>query len=247
MNPIFAIFKLINDENHYTFLGNGFFIDDQGTFVSAGHVFKDREVTYFIGFPADHDFELYPVTGHKIKYNKPYTDREFGENVKRDRKIYQCGPEYKDVAVAKTTLSNTPYLCFRRKRPYEYERLFAFYYKSSENCPRLPNKQSCFRLVNNKVPFSYLETIQEEFSIINRLESANIPYIRGRDDKYNLYNNCLIANIETHPGSSGSPILNQNDEVIGMIIKGDNVEKKTVIHLSKYITKKVRRLIKPLQ
>jgi len=135
MKPIFAIFKL-NYDDSYSFMGNGFFIDDNGTFVSAGHVFKDKGERYFIGFPGDEDFLLYEVSVYTIKYRKPYTFDDKFRKRRRNYKTYQKSPEYKDIAVGKTSLVNTPFLRFRKERPDENDTLHASYYKSSETCPR---------------------------------------------------------------------------------------------------------------
>lgn len=43
-------------------------------------------------------------------------------------------------------------------------------------------------------------------------------------------------------GISGSPVLNKYGTAIGMLIGGDTDEKKTLIILSKYINKMLRKL-----
>ena len=63
-NPLKATFPLlgvINGESFY-FVGTGFFIDEDGSFLTAKHVFLDLTVTYAVAMINGRDVTTYPIS-----------------------------------------------------------------------------------------------------------------------------------------------------------------------------------------
>lgn len=240
MESLFPIFKKDSlRDNQFYFLGNGFFIDKFGNFVTAGHVLNSKEDLY-VGFLNDENYELYPIKKYKIKYKKIYGVREYTESIIRDKHIYQHGPEYKDIAIGHIEKSNTPYYVFTKKRPLDNEFLRSIYYGRNKNLPKM------IELVNFKIPGKFIEQMESHYILPNRLKLAEIPFELFPYNKINFYNNCIVVNGNSIKGSSGSPVINQKNQIVGIIIGGDKIKGKTILLLSRYILKKVRKMIKEI-
>jgi hypothetical protein len=173
----------------------------------------------------------------------------------RTRKRHQYGPEFKDVAVGKIDLKNTPYLQFQKKKPYEWNKLTSpCYNKHHDNCSS-GTINSPSKLVNTNL-FQFNE---RELTLKNRNQHSRIPYL-GEESEYHkyanidLYNNCFEVEGICEKGNSGAPILNEKGLVVGIfsgggLLSNKNDEKKFPIniHSSRYVQKKARKMKKAIQ
>ena len=120
------IFKIKKSEHRYMILATGFFIDNNGHFITAGHTFRKNNSTidkYFICLPFEEKSELIAISSYKWISRKIYGEIERRDNIDRNRMKFQCGPEYTDVAIGKVQISDNTYFSFQRKRPYELQNL----------------------------------------------------------------------------------------------------------------------------
>lgn len=248
MNTTFAILRQDdNQENRFYFQGNGFFIDNDGTFVTAGHVFRNNH-NFFICLRENEtdDYTLYPVLNYKIKYKLDYYKSEdYRNSVKRNIRLYQYGPEYKDVGVGKVNLSNTSFLTFKKKRPFPYHQLKCIYFKRSTSFLKHGIELSTNALANN-----YLTKEEVNFIIDNdRFELAEIPRYGGTNKTIDHYNNCMHSYASLEQGNSGAPVL-LGGNVVGIIIGGKSglkYQKDYITFiLSRYVSKISRRLRKSI-
>jgi hypothetical protein len=245
-----AIFPIIgrlkNDKEKYMILATGFFIDSNGLFITAGHTFKKNINSidqYFICFLEKDKSELIPVSSYKWISRKVYGEIERRDKIDRNRKIYQCGPEYTDIAVGKIQISKNIYFSFQRKRPYEWQDLKSpCYNRNEETCP-----EPTINIKDNLIDSSFLEYSEKPFKLEDRMQFARV-YFMG--DTYNyenidLFNNCIELEGDMVKGNSGAPVINESDKVIGIILGGERFS-PTIIHLSRYILKKTKKLKKLL-
>lgn len=122
----FCIFKKHSlNPDKYRFSGNGFFINNNGIFITAGHVFREKGEHYIGFYHESDDIELMPLDSNKCKsiHRKIYNEENYLRNDIRLRQEFQCGPEHKDVAVGKIDTKNTEFLNLIRKRPCEWDKL----------------------------------------------------------------------------------------------------------------------------
>jgi len=240
LTPSFSIFRQnVNDKNLYKICGTGFFINDKGVFITAGHVLR-LNVDYFIGFTQKNkNIKLYKVHKKKEIYKEPYynVDGSVKEEIRYFSK-YQCGPEYIDVGMGQiNTINNTPYYTLTKKRPKINDKIHTFGFF-------MPREYSNgVKLENDRIPYYSFKSLHVELEIKYPLAKARYPDIDALEDKRNYFNNCLLLDGESRPGLSGCPVLNKNGIVVGMILAGHSTSKKKVlIHLSKYIGKKAKKL-----
>lgn len=151
LKPSFAIFKRNpNQADKYLIVGNGFFVNSNGEFVTAGHVFKN-EGEFFIGFPEENkNIKLFPIRWSAKIYRIPYDYEEYNNNTYRNPLIYQKGQEYKDIGVGKVNLSNTPYLELATRRPRRREELTVDGFRRNNSQPR-----DGVLLINRRIPNGY--------------------------------------------------------------------------------------------
>lgn len=245
MTTTFCIFrKQSSNPDKYIFSGNGFFIDNSGTFITAGHVFREIGERYIGFYEENEDIELIPIDTSKYRaiHRKIYNDLNYQRKDIRYRSEFQCAPEHKDVAVGKLDIQNTEFLNLTRKRPYEWDKLSVSFYCRDQN---LTEKDT--GLIDGKIPNSFVKNYHVDFTLRNgRLDLAEIPYLLNSADKQNFYNNCILLNGKTYRGASGSPIINQRGLVVGIIIGGDKFQSITTMLLSKYVIKKSKKLLKAI-
>lgn len=250
MNDNKVVFPIIgrlkDDPEKYRFLATGFFIDNNGLFVTVGHTFRKNINSinqFFISFLDKEKSELIPIVSYKWISKEVYGEIERRDKVIRDRRKYQCGPEFTDIAIGKVQLSETPYYTFQKKRPNEWQKLISPCYNRNENsCHEIT-----FSIQDNLFDSSFIEFSEKPFKLKNRMQLARIYYM---GDNYNypnidLFNNCIEVEGKMVIGNSGAPVINENEKVIGIIL-GGGLLSPTFIHLSKYISKKVRKLKKIL-
>lgn len=247
LNTVFSILgKLINTPEKFMIIGTGFFIDEFGVFVTAGHVFRNHQSSiheFFICFPSGEVYvELIPINNYRFFSKKQYLDNERHRNLPRPWKEYQCGPEYFDVALGKVVLKNTPFYEFKKKRPYECDKLNMPCYNINKKL--CPNKK--FELKDNLLNSQLIEFHNWNLEIKERLRLARIPYLYEGMVFENIdkYNNCIEVYGKGERGNSGAPVIDNNGKVIGIYIAGTTFSDLRAVHLSKYVVKKVRKLKK---
>ena len=249
MKEYFAIIgQTAFDHTIYRMLGTGCFIDNKGTFITAGHIFRDHRHSmnqFFICFPErEENVELSIISNYKFISRKLYSDEERRQNSPRLRKEYQCGPEYTDVAVGIVMLENTPYFILQKKRPFERDKLLMPCYNINlQTCPD--------RRINSRdglINCSYIEFHNRNLELRERLRRARIPFLYEdmEFDNIDTYNNCIEVYGEGKKGNSGAPVLNEKNQVIGIYITGANFINLRAVHLSRYLMKKARKLLKLL-
>ncbi|NDV94750.1 serine protease [Dysgonomonas sp. 521] len=247
MNKVFCIFrKQSSNPDKFRFSGNGFFIDNNGTFITAGHVFRENGERYIGFYEENEDIELTPLNNEKCKaiHRKIYNDQNYLRNDIRLRTEFQCAPEHKDVAIGKIDIHNTEFLSLIRKRPYEWDKLSVSFYCRDQNLTEMETE-----LINGKIPNSFVKSYNVTFTFKDtRLHLAEIPYLVKSEDRLNYYNNCMLLNGDgkTYRGSSGSPIINQRGQVAGIVIGGDRYLPIATMLLARYVIKKSKKLIKLL-
>jgi len=247
MNAVFPIIgKLLNVTNQYMILATGFFIDENGIFITAGHTFRKNQKTinqFYICFPNKGETKLIPITSYKWLSKQVYGEVERRDRIKRDRRKYQCGPEFTDLAVGSVSLENTPFFQFQKKKPYKWERLYALCYNRNPNtCPNIK-----FSLQTNKIESSFFEYEDKSFLLRNRMKFARVYYMGETFDYENIdmFNNCIEAEGQSSKGNSGAPVINDKGKVIGILLGGEE-HSPTIIHLSRYISKKSKVLRKQI-
>jgi hypothetical protein len=247
MKEYFAIIgQRSSDPSEYKMLGTGFFIDNKGNFLTAGHVFRDHQASinnFYICFPnADEKVKLIPIKKFKILSRKLYLDNERLHQLPRPRKVYQCGPEYKDVAVGNVELQYTPFYQYRKKRPYEWEKLKM----PCHNINLVLCSDKKFSLVDNLLNSSFIEFHNRDLVIKERLSLARMPFLDDEMifESIDKYNNCIEVYGEGVRGNSGAPVLLSNGKVIGIYVAGAKFNNLNAVHLSRYVFKKARKLMR---
>jgi hypothetical protein len=249
MKEFFAIIgQRLSNLAEYKMLATGFFIDSNGNFLTAGHVFREHENSvnqFLICFPeGDELVEVFPIIDHAYLSKTLYLDDARNQTLPRPRMEYQCGPEYIDVAIGKVDLENTPFFKCKRKRPAENEKLKMPCYniKTAEGQTRI------FRLEINLLNSGFIEFNNRDLVIKERLRRARIPYLYDgmRFENIDTYNNCIEVYGDGIRGNSGAPILDSNKKVIGMYISGTNFNYLKAAHLARYIYKRAQHLMRNL-
>jgi V8-like Glu-specific endopeptidase len=247
MKEYFAIIgQRLSNLAEYKMLGTGYFIDNNGTFLTAGHVFREHQNSikqFYICFPdGDSNVELIPIKKYRIHSRKLYLDNERNFEYPRSRKEYQCGPEYKDVALGKIEIQNTPYFAYQKKRPYEWDKLnMPCHNRNKVICPK-----NVFKLSDNLLSSSLIEFNNWNCELRERLRRARIPFLYEgmKFDNIDTYNNCIEVYGKGSIGNSGAPVLNSNNKIVGIFIAGTVFNDLGAVHLARYIYKKARKLMK---
>jgi len=240
MESIFAIFRQLPEApSKFKFVGNGFFINKKGTFITVGHNFSYEGKFYITQKINNDNLELIPIEKHHKCHKTLYEERKH-YHIERDA-TFQRGPEYKDIAVGIVNLNNSSsFLNIEKKRSFELDALSVSYYIRNENFDI-----NGIYAIDGKLPNSCLDWIPPiNLSLKDRKELAIIPYTGFDSDSKDKYNNCLVLEGKTNKGGSGAPIINQRGNIIGML-EGGNCEKNiTSMILSKYMLKKAKKLHK---
>lgn len=240
--PIIKVHPTI--ANSYIITGHGFFIDSNGTFITAGHVLR-KPANYYICLPDGNNMDLIPVTSKRYYHRENYfkTNGGYDNGLLRNRRYYQCGPEHKDIAIGKVNLTNTAFFEFTKKRPSLSDDLVVDFFK-----PNRVYASTGVALTNNQIPDYY---IQADSAVLQKVTNdllALVPYDNINpiiyNDPNNYYNNCIWANGTTGNGVSGCPVVNNRGLVVGMVIGGVERQPFTLVLLSRYISKTSKKLHK---
>ncbi len=248
-NKVFAIIgKLKREPEKHIFLGTGFFIDCDGFFVTAGHVFRKNRTTisqFYICFPKEEGLvELSEITDFRFFSRRIFGEQERLHNVERLRYKYQCGHEYFDVGVGKVDIGKTDFYEFKIKRPFKWDKLeMPCFNRDEVECL---DKE--FLLIRGKVNSRYIETNVFPLEIKERLRLARIPYLSEEMEFKNidLYNNCIEVYGDAKIGNSGAPVVNVKGMVIGIYITGTSFDDIGAVHLARYVRKKSKVLKKKI-
>lgn len=245
------VFPIIKDHptiaNSFIITGHGFFIDRNGTFITAGHVLRNP-ANYYICLPDGNNMDLIPVTSKRYYYRENYFKRNggFDNGLLRNRRYYQCGPEHKDVAIGRVDLTNTEFLKFTKKRPSLSDNLTVNYFR-----PNRVYASTGVGLTNNQIPDFYIQadsvTLQKGTNDLLSLVPYNHTNPIIFNDPNNYYNNCIWTNGTTGHGVSGCPVINNQGLVVGMVIGGVERQPFTLVLLSRYILKTSKKLYKILR
>jgi len=245
MEKVFAVIgNLKRETNDFILLGTGFFIENNGTFVTAGHVFRkniDTIQEFYICFPENEEFvDITPVIEYKFYSRQLYLDEERRLKTPRKRQNYQCGPEFIDVCVGKINPIETNFFNFKIKRPNIGEKLSMPCF----NINKTVIKGKFFNLTNGKVDSRFIETYNRNLKFEDRLKLARIPFLYETMvfQNIDLYNNCIEVYGEATKGNSGSPVLNEKGEVIGIYVSGANFCDLGAVLLSRYVKRKSNKL-----
>lgn len=246
MNKHFAIIRESEkNPDRYRFCGTGFFINESGAFTSAAHVLRNAKNTntrVFICFPINQELvPIFQVDAFNLLTRRIYNEPERTYNIPRSRDKFQCGYEFKDIAVGTVNLSDTPYYDFEIRRPSRLEELYLLGFQLNKDlCP-----QNEFSLIEGKFDSGLVISDDKPLEIKGRLNKARIPYLhKGMQfEKIDLYNNCLDVYGNVSQGNSGAPVINKFGKVSGMIVAGNKFDKIGTMHLSKYISKKTVQLL----
>lgn len=241
MTSVFSIIgQFQSDKSKYQFLGTGFFIDNNGSFVTAGHIFRKNILnfsSFYLCFLEDSvNVELFAIKKFDYISKKIYSSDDRRDNIKRTKE-FQKGPEYRDVGFGITELENTPHLIFQKKRPYECHDLEMPCYNYKENSRHSKD----LTLSSGLLDCSKIEHNIREFELKNRLDLARIPFL-GDNEMADMYNNCIEIHGVAVLGNSGAPLLNSKQKVIGIFIAGDKHNNIKACILSKYVLKQIRKM-----
>lgn len=224
MNRTFPVFGRINQD--YKFLGSGFFLNNDGFFATAGHLFARSSCEdFFIGIPEGDYYKLIPIDRKIYTYRKVHNDLDKMNRIERAKQKFNFGPTFKDIAIGKVAIKNTNAYNIKRNKPKIGEQLMSNFYQKSSICPER------FTITDNKVPIDYISHITNPL-IVHRNENARIPF-QGEDfinDNCDLYNNCYEVLGHIKKGNSGGAVLNSTNEIVGMANGGSpiNTEPKVL-------------------
>ncbi|MDR3218070.1 MAG: serine protease [Dysgonamonadaceae bacterium] len=225
---IFSI--LYRDDDKVIHTGTGFLIAQNGLFITAGHVFRQRinpdgtlDPNRFLAYFAD--------TNTLIKINLIW--------FKSLVPCQQKNPEYIDIAVGILETDNTSYLILDRRRPGIGQNLKLCGYISKK---KINNYGTDFEhLIDlEKITFSLIDMgIKYQDALIS---DADRDYRLGREkaDKNRLFNNCITLSGKFRIGTSGCPAVDNNGMVKGILIGSPKITDETHILLSKWCSKQVQ-------
>lgn len=178
--------------------GTGFFVNTDGVFLSAGHVFKDEKRTYF----AIIDGERKPI---KIIY-KEYQEQES-----------QSPPTYFDLVVGlvyNVSLNNHDTIIFSNEVKID-DKCELFGYSKQE----LRKRQSVIIHTSEEAQENRIPKLRTLIATCNRLAA----WRRNEKNDIVWYTNCISMNMNDILafGLSGGPFILDQNNVVGMLITAD--------------------------
>lgn len=231
---------LVNNDGFFARpLGSGFVTNRKGLFISVGHLFKNHQDhlnQICAVFPdAGDNCKLYKIRIYHQEYVDPRKDDENG-----------VPGQHLDVIIGRVLLYDLKkHYKIRTKRPLENEelKLHAFENKGDHR----------YKIQNGKVDFSQLTrttldlTIKHRpFGIISKERSDYKDDPNTTPGSVRFYNCLLLDNNEKedHNGTSGGPILNIENKVVGIMLGGNYSLKYFNMLCAKYIRKKYKSINK---
>ncbi|MCU4176447.1 trypsin-like peptidase domain-containing protein [Carboxylicivirga sp. N1Y90] len=223
------------------FKGNGFIVNKKGLLLSAGHLFKESldMKDYYAAVPSSTKrSKLYTIRKYYFEHFDPLK-AESEDDFKRKK-----WPKYEDLFIGRVLkLKPESHFKLRIKRPKADERL------NSRCFLRRPDIEE-FPFENGEVDLSSLQNVTEsnpiksrEFSIVSD-ESNDYQKQPERIELIKRYNNTMWLKYPNGKGSSGSPIFNNDGDVVGIHLRGARPTEGHWKHIlcSKYIRRQCRHI-----
>lgn len=245
MEEIGSIFSILYQSGKGVIhTGTGFLIYKHGLFLTAGHVFRTKEID---GRAPD-----------KNKFRAVFFLNEIPSIYKIEQIYYksyevwqQKSPEYFDIAIGKIENCNLDYLKLDRRRSPIGSELYAkaligpkkqFYGPDFSNLDHLEllNDDTCNMTV-----------IEDDAIITDLLKYYQMP--REKVPKSFIYNNCITLSNKFVKSSSGCPIIDSKGFVRCMLIGASAEEEISMTfavlskHCSKMVQFKTHYLYKPFE
>jgi hypothetical protein len=235
---IFSILYLKSD-NLLEHKGTGFVVNKKGLFISAGHViikYLEKLDRLYISFPSKE--EPSPLYKFRILYYEHFnlTEADTPEEIKRKNL-----PNREDLLIGRIfKYRDTTHFKLRRKRPLETEQLTAK--------GLITTGQKEFPIINEMVDLRTLDLIPQptpirrrEFSIVSNIDEDYQKDI-SKVSREKFYNNCMWLKNPIGFGSSGGPVIDSNNMVVGIISSGKSIVNCLNIICSKYIRNKYKQI-----
>jgi V8-like Glu-specific endopeptidase len=235
---IFSILHLDSD-NILKHKGTGFVVNSKGLFLTAGHVINkyiDEIDKLYAAFPdKEESSKLFNIQKLHHEYFYPL-DATSPNDLKR-KKL----PKYEDLFIGRLLgYKEKEHFKFRIKRPLQDEIITSKGY--------ITGQQKELPIVEDKVDLKSLNLITQpspikyrDFSIVSKkdrdyeIDSLSVEAIKK-------YNNCLMLRYPIRPGSSGGPVIDANNNVIGIILGGVASWHCFNVLCSRYIKKQYRHI-----
>jgi hypothetical protein len=223
------------------FKGNGFIVNKTGLLISAAHLFNDSldMKDYYAAVPSSTiKSKLYRIRKYYYEYFDPLK-AETEEDLKR-KKL----PKYEDLFIGRVLrLKPKSHFKLRIKRPKADERL-------NSRCFLRDPRIAEFPFENGEVDLRSLQNVTEsnpiksrEFSIVSD-DSNDYQKQPERIELIKRYNNTMWLKYPNGKGSSGSPIFNNEGEVVGVHLRGAKPDEGHWKHIlcAKYIRRQYRHI-----
>lgn len=235
---IFSILHLKSD-NVLMHKGTGFVVNSKGLFLTAGHVINkyiDELDKLYAAFPnKEGSSKLFNIQKLHHQYFYPL-DAVTPDDIKRKNL-----PKYEDLFIGRLLgYKDKEHFKIKIKRPLQDEIITSKGY--------ITGQQKDFSIVENKVDLKSLSLITQpspikirDFSIVSKRDSdyqadpLSIEAIKK-------YNNCLTLRYPIRPGSSGGPVLDANNNVVGIILGGAPSWHCLNVLCSRYIKKQYKHI-----
>lgn len=214
IDPIFSI--LYQTSNKVIHTGTGFLVYKNGVFITAGHVFRKKEIN---GKPISNELfrAVFFHNGEPVIYKIKHT------HYKSNKIWQQKYPEFLDIAIGLLEDCNLDYLRLDRRRPLKGEQLCAMAYINQET----HSYGDCFSNLKN---LTLLEPKKLDNMIVledNALITDLPQYYKMKRDEVPIkyfYNNCITLSEKFIPSASGCPILDERNYVRAMLIGAPSKE-----------------------
>ena len=218
-DSIFSILYQNNDGVKH--VGVGFFVGRNGLFITAGHIFRLKEN---------------PPNNIELDNFRAFLRTSRGEYIVEFKDLwyesypigYQNSPTYIDVCVGRIDFNNSIYLLLDRKSPHIGKNLTAYMYYNPHYEKNIGSNFNSSLLLRN------IEFLSEELQLLkNTAESI----VNGEN---RIFNNCSVFRGIAKPTYSGSPIMDENNLVKGILVGGSRSERTIVMIRSKYCSKMIQ-------
>lgn len=226
MRSPFSILKK-NSDGSISHIGTGFLVSHDGIFVSAGHVFHLNQLSIknaFCAFPSN-KATLIELISLKVEY--VYFERQ------------QC-PTYQDLAFGRLKLDAYPYYKIETQRPVE-ESIHTITGLVSITKPNRYTIKTDGTLDLSKIEPDVHQTVVVKRTAIITNDSSDTFLPEDKVDNSVKFNNVITLKRSAHHGSSGCPVLNSSNKVIGLYFGGPDDHQICHAITSLFITKRLRK------